>query len=293
MKKYHFPTHYKNYFEGWYFKHQNEDEAIAFILACHKKNHQYQYSLQIITPHLSKMIDLSNQVFQYDQEHFHIAFDRHFFSDTGILLDIDNVQANIKYSTMHPLKYPMMGPFSFVPFMQCRHDVLSTHHSIQGYVSIDDQIIDLNNGTGYIEKDWGYSFPSDYLWTQVVDLKKDISIMIAIATIPILNFSFTGCIAFIYFAGKEYRLATYLGVRILEWNEHRVILKQRTLKLSVDFIDSHPQPLLAPVKGTMSRTIHESLNCFVRYRFYDHNQLLFDFKSHQASYEYVEKCRKK
>jgi tocopherol cyclase len=40
----------------------------------------------------------------------------------------------------------IMGPFSFMPFMECYHGILSMDHSIKGSLTIDGEEIDFNNG---------------------------------------------------------------------------------------------------------------------------------------------------
>lgn len=39
----------QDYFKGWYFKCNNKNKTIAFILAFHQSNHEKTASLQIIT----------------------------------------------------------------------------------------------------------------------------------------------------------------------------------------------------------------------------------------------------
>ncbi len=39
-----------------------------------------------------------------------------------------------------------MGPFSFIPFMQCYHGILSMDHDIEDSFEIDDEIVDFTKG---------------------------------------------------------------------------------------------------------------------------------------------------
>lgn len=50
--------------------------------------------------------------------------------------------------------------------------------------------------------------------------------MLSIAHIPFLGGAFTGCICALMFAGREYRLATYRGMRILTLTDNTVRLRQ-------------------------------------------------------------------
>ena len=60
----------------------------------------------------------------------------------------------------------VMGWYRFIPFMECYHAVLSFNHTIMGHIKINGVNSDLNNGRGYMEKDWGSSMPSSWIWMQ-------------------------------------------------------------------------------------------------------------------------------
>lgn len=104
-----------------------------------------------------------------------------------------------------------MGPFRYVPFLQCRHSVFSMRHSVHGQFCVNGTTYIFQNATGYIEGDRGYSFPRKYAWTQCSFPGG--ALMLSIADIPFCGFHFTGIISIVHLQGKEYRLATYLGAK--------------------------------------------------------------------------------
>ena len=65
-------------------------------------------------------------------------------------------------------------------------------------------------------------------------------------------------------------------------------MSQGELRLTIDVLNKRPHELLAPNSGKMSRTIHESVSCRVRYRFRIGEVEKFDFISDCASFEHVE-----
>ena len=50
-----------------------------------------------------------------------------------------------------------MGPFRFIPFLQCRHGVVSMSHKTKGSIQINGDSINFHGGRGYAEKDCGCS----------------------------------------------------------------------------------------------------------------------------------------
>ena len=47
--------------------------------------------------------------------------------------------------------------------MECYHGIISMNHDILGSLKYNDEDISFNKGKGYMEKDWGHSFPKLYL----------------------------------------------------------------------------------------------------------------------------------
>lgn len=177
-----------------------------------------------------------------------------------------------------------MGPFKFVPFMQCRHSVYSMCHKIVGEITVNDQLYNFENGIGYVEGDCGRSFPKKYIWTQCCF--ENNSLMLSVADIPFLGFHFTGIIGVILLNGKEYRIATYLGARIKQVKKNIVTLKQGNFEFTAKLLNKNAHPLAAPSNGDMCRTIHESAACEAYYRFLHKDRVLCEFTTYEASFEF-------
>ena len=68
-------------------------------------------------------------------------------------------------ASLQVVKYDIMGPFVWVPFMEW-HSVYSVQHAVNGTVWINGETYVFQNAHGYWEGDKGRSFPKEYLWTQ-------------------------------------------------------------------------------------------------------------------------------
>ena len=297
----------KPYFEGWYFKHQSGGGSAAFIPGLNiDKDGTCRAFLQIITDDVSYYLNYDFYEFSYEKYKDGcptVRLAHSYFSKNGIELDINSEEVSVKglvtYGELCPLKYDIMGPFKLLPFLECRHGIISMGHRLYGYIKINGKVIDFNGGTGYIETDRGYSFPSGYLWTQSnFNLKNGsnsdsgpdsgrVDIFASAAAIPLFNLKFNGCICVIYFNNKEYRFATYLGCKILKYDKSNLILKQGKYRFDLHFIKGNTHILSAPDMGKMTRTIHESVSSTVQYRLYIHDELIFDIKDDRACFEFV------
>lgn len=283
----------KSFFEGWYFKHQSKDGSIAFIPGINISKDGTKYSfIQVITKDKSYNINYDFKDFSISQDKLTIKIKDNIFSTKGVILNIRNkniiIKGRLVYSDITPLKSDIMGPFAYFPFMECVHGVLSLNHKVNGSLFINNKEVKFIDAKGYIEKDSGKSFPKTYLWIQCNDFKiEDTSIMVSIADIPFLGFEFKGCIAVVYYKGKEYRLATYNGVKLISYDENGLIIKRGKYRLEINIKNLSPQSLLAPNGGDMIRTIYENIACSARFKFYKDKNLIFDLESSNTSFEYV------
>ena len=151
-------------------------------------------------------------------------------------------------------------------------------------VDINGQEYSFQNALGYWEGDRSKSFPKRYIWTQCCFPEG--SLMLSVADIPLAGSYFTGIIGFVLWKGKEYRIATYLGARVVQIQNKIVRIIQGSLELEVRLLKVSSRPLKAPKDGDMMRTIHESAACRVYYRFCVRTGTLFCFETDRASFEY-------
>lgn len=276
----------RQYFKGYYFKCEAKDQTIAFIPALHTDGKESTASLQIITKDKAYVLPYSR--IRFGKNKFKTGIGRNKFSERGIYLDAVSagcsIHGTLKFGSFQKLRYGIMGPFRYIPFMQCKHSVISMRHAVTGKIKLNDRIFEFNNGIGYIEGDSGRSFPKEYIWTQCHCA--DGSVMLAAADIPFPGFHFRGIIGVVMIGEKEYRIATYLGARVISVLDNTVVVRQGKYMLSARLLETSHQKLNAPVNGKMVRTIHESVSCKASYKFSCNENTLLEFTSENASFEF-------
>lgn len=288
MTKYH-GSRRSPYFEGWYLKHQNGRETVALIPAVHiGQNGVPSASLQIITDETSHCIHYPLGCYEAEPGSSVIRLGNSVFSKKGCRLDYSDEEISVKgllrYGPFSAPEYDIMGPFRYVPLMQCRHSVFSFRHSVDGRLRINNKTYCFHRGTGYMEGDRGCSFPKHYLWTQ--SSIKEGCIFLSIADIPFCGSRFDGCIGSIYYKGKEFRFATYLGARLIHFDQSSAVVAQGKYSLSVRLVKpASAQPLQAPDSGQMDRTIHEHASCTVEYTFCENGRTKLHVFSDCAGFE--------
>ena len=272
----------KGYFEGWYFKHQANGKSLALIPGRAKDT----AFIHVVTEHKAEYIPFPLSAFQKGKDYISIGENR--FSQAGVKLDICtgefSIKGQIAYSNLSTIRGDIMGPFQFFP-MECRHGIISMNHALDGALTLNGEHYDFQGGRGYIESDSGRSFPEQYTWIHCNHFANDCSIMAAIAKIPFYGLKFMGIICVVWLNGREYRLATYNGAKILCCKPGVIELKRGKFYLSIKVDKDGGHMLPAPRFGAMDYFIRENLSCSAQFRFSKGNTVLFDEKSNCASYE--------
>lgn len=291
-KKYFYGERKKNsYFEGWYFKQENETQTICFIPSFHiDRNGKKSAMLQVIANEQVWTIHYAPEQFYAAKGRLYCRIGKNVFSAKGISIDIQTKELRMKgqlaYGAFSTLERDIMGPFCRMPLLQCRHEIISMRHSVAGMLEVNREKIRFYQGNGYIEKDRGSSFPEEYLWTQCTKgAEGRLSLMAAAATISVGYFRFCGAIAEIWYGGTRYRIATYHGASVRERTSHRLVITQKELLFQAELLEKHPQKLLAPQSGAMQRTVYEHASCTVRYRLLKHGAVVFDEICTSAGFE--------
>ncbi len=157
------------------------------------------------------------------------------------------------------------GWYSYAPMMECYHGVVSMQHRLSGSLEIDGTDISFDKGKGYIEKDWGHSMPSDWIWIQSnhFDIDPGASFMLSLARIPWMGGFFPGFLSFLKVGARVYRFATYMrsNVSLIEVKDDTVNieLRSRNYKLEITVYRDIGGVLKAPRHGNMERDIQESI----------------------------------
>ncbi len=293
----------KNYFEGWYFKNINNEKGISFIPGINTDEKDKKAFIQVITNKDSYFVNYDINDFKFNYKPFNIKIGKNIFSKNNIYIDINDfsqklrINGEIKFLNSQNIKTDflnpnIMGPFSYIPFMECNHAILSMKNNIQGEININSENINLNNGVGYIEKDWGCSFPKKYIWCQGNDFSKNnSSFMLAIADIPLGIFNFRGIISDLIIDNNEFKFTTYNNSKITKYSIKddiiEINLKKKSYYLDVKIKYDKGKKLSAPVKGKMTKDIFESISSSINVTLKENDNIIFSDISSNCGLELV------
>jgi hypothetical protein len=270
------------YFEGWYYKFVTKDQSLTLSLIP-------GISKNKIDPHafIQVIINKNNHIqteyvrynisdFSYDYNDNVVRILDSAFGQKQVFIDINSdlkLRGQINMGDFTPIKTSLISPsimgfFEYLPLMECNHDVVSMNHNVRGKIEINGQSFSFNQGKGYIEKDYGKSFPEKYVWIQSNHFSREgVSLMASYATIPYLGLRFKGFIINLVIDHKEYRFSTYnfSKIKLIEKSDNHIILnaKRGQYSLSIKAENKDTIKLPSPKEGIMNQHIKEGLSGYV------------------------------
>ncbi len=310
----------RSYFEGYYFKVVDPEQGVALALIPgiswdeHGAGHAFVQVIDGVAGRASYHRFGSEALWVAPLRHGDSAFAKTLFSfsvgpnrfsESGMSVDLPGLKADFGFRQNvvwpnKPWSPGAMGPFSFVPGMQCKHGVVSLHHQVTGTLQLGDRPpITLNpQAVGYIEKDWGSSFPLRWTWLQTNHFAGETEpccLLVSAGVVPWVTGAFEGHIAALLWRGRLEVFATYNGSRFQQTASGDDIqlsfLKPRPhdspwLRIETARSRGHGVDLVAPLAtGGMAGKVNESLTATARVRFGRGTQLLLDTTAHYTGFE--------
>lgn len=268
----------RKYFEGWYYKILNaeENKALAIIPGISMNGHGERHAfVQVLDgkKQTARYHQFPEETFAPSPHQFDLKIGPNRFSKARIELQLPELHGSIQFKSRKswPNRWyapGIMGPFTFVPFMECYHGILSMHHVLEGQLHYHQQAIDFTGGKGYMEKDWGHSFPRAYIWMQSNHFSNpDISLKTSVAQIPWLGRAFTGLIAGLLVNGTLHEFTTYNFTRLRKVAVHEegveIIMENRRHRLAIYARQHNATELASPIGGFMDGRIKESMTATI------------------------------
>ncbi|HWS01713.1 MAG TPA: tocopherol cyclase family protein, partial [Prolixibacteraceae bacterium] len=254
----------RRYFEGWYFKVVNASKTEAYAIIpgiAIDEDGRKQAFIQVLDGKRQTAVYHKfdfNSFIPSDTE-FKISIGNNSFTRDNLDINLPGIAGRLEFSSLVPWPKPwyspgIMGPYSFVPFMECYHGIVSLNHSISGELLTGDRVLDFNQGRGYTEKDWGRSFPSAYIWMQSNHFSlPGISVKASVARIPWIRNAFTGFIAGVWLHDRLIQFTTYNGTKLrklqIDHLRAELVLENRKHQLEIIAARESATSLASPIMG--------------------------------------------
>lgn len=262
-------------FEGWFVKiddtHKDLILSVIWGYSTHKEDPhaflQFQDSLHHETTYLCYPIS----ALTWQMDPFQLKIGGNQLSKEEMILDFETkqgtVQGTFTFGPLTPIKTSflkpnIMGWLTYLP-NECNHSITSMRHQVTGTLRMGNQLWDLDEAVGYIEKDWGTGFPKEYVWLQTNDWE-DTSLAFSYATVPMLGNHQKGFFLLLQHQGMEYRFSSIEGSRMEIFKTWKDGFEATVIKgnicVTLKAQQSHPLALASPDHGLMQSKIKESID---------------------------------
>ena len=293
------------HFEGWYNKWITADQKNAVVVipgvAIDEpgKEHAFIQVLDGISC-VSNYYRFSLDNFHSDPKDFSFRIGESEFSSSLFKLDLPDVKGEIHFSAFD--KWPgsifspgLMGPYTWLPFMEAYHNVISMDHELHGQLNLWGKEIDFSKGRAYMEKEWGRAFPEGYIWMQSNHFgRKGVSFNLCIATVPYMKMNFVGFLSCLYLDGDFIKFTSYNRSRMRQLSKEGdsiyIELSNTKFSLFVEAEKDNATGLLAPpFMGMTDENVVESITSKIKVRLVRNKdqQVLFEDLGENAGLELV------
>jgi len=280
------------YFEGWYYKVAFADSAIAVIPGVSYAQGDPHAFIQTISQSSSGYNRFPVEDFSFKRSQFAVDIAGNHFTLHRLAVDLPDLSADLRItpSVRWPstlLSPSSMGWYSYMRFMECYHGIIIPDGLAHGAVNGQPR----DNGRFYLEKDWGVSFPTGWVWMQSNSFEQSASITLSIAQVPFRRRVFTGFIAALWDGSTLHRFTTYTGASIeavsVQDKAVTISLSSGSRRLSLVARRADGAELVSPTEGRMEGRITETLSAEVEVLLEDKSTVLFHATGRYAGLEVV------
>ncbi|WP_422486565.1 tocopherol cyclase family protein [Gudongella sp. DL1XJH-153] len=265
----------KDAFEGWFCKVDDPKNGLLLSIIWGYSTHretkhafiQFQDSLKHDTTYISYPIEELN----WKEDPFVLQIGNNELSQSGMILDFEMdgifLRGDFQFSSLSPIKKSflkpnIMGWLTYFP-NECNHSIISMNHKVSGELMIGNQSWTIEDADGYIEKDWGTSFPKEYVWVQANDWDNS-SVVFSYATVPVFGKYAKGFFLVLHHEGKEYRFSSIEGSKLMNFkvsdDSFSATIKKKHTRLKINAKQTNAVELASPDNGEMKSHIKESLD---------------------------------
>ncbi len=285
-ERYHGHRRQPPFFEGWYFKlidaaEQRRYAVIPGIFLSHDPDKHHAF-VQVLDGQTggSAYFTFPPEQFKAAEDDFDVRVGPNHFRADRLSLALEGTElalrGDLQFDGLCPwpvtLTAPgIMGWYGWLTFMECYHGVVSLDHTIRGSLTLDGTVMDFSGGRGYIEKDWGQSFPAGWVWMQTNHFGHVGTCLTAsIAVIPFIGRKFPGFIIGVWHDRRLYRFAKYTGAQVeklavaddhVEW-----VVRDARFRLELFARRGDGGLLRGPSRAEMHKRVMETLQAAVEMR---------------------------
>ena len=254
-------------FEGFYFKTAHADGTTLVIICGFAKSKDKSHAfIQVSSQSLKTFyFEYPINALKTNKETFNFSVGNNTFTKQGIKIQEEDCEIKLSFSEFELwdrsyLNPSIMGVLTFVPFVECKHDIISPFLKVNGEAKLKSKTLHFQDNSGYIDKNWGISFPKNYFWGHISSFENPtISVQFAKARPKWLFWKIPVHIGFLRINGEMHLFKSWKRgqMTMINVGQEEIHLKNNKYKIELKFDKGDHLNLRAPLNGKLDSTILE------------------------------------
>jgi hypothetical protein len=272
------------YFEGWFQKVYSSEHQASFVIiygyATANSPDTFGFIQLLLPGKLPWLYYFPKNEISFDKDNHIMVMGTNKLSKDLIEINTKDISIKLNFKNNQLIQSfkNSMGYSYFVPNLPCYHSVLNPSHVVSGEIRYDDGQYSLVNEMGYLEKNWGTSFPENYFWLHAIDPKNpQISLLFSRAEIKWLGKKFIRHVGHLRVDGIEIDLRELRNISIttLDQNTEVQIIRfeSKSLKLYISINIGKNVILKGPTNGALSRDIDHHADAVIDVKMSTENKI--------------------
>lgn len=274
---------HKTFFEGWfqkiYSKEYNSSFVIIYGYATRNTEDKFGF-IQILFPNkTTEIIYFNRNEFSCDPDSHIVRMGENLLTTEIIQINTKDLIIHLKLMNNHVSKTfkNSMGYNYFLPNLPCYHAVLNTGHLVSGEIKQKNERFIIKNELGYLEKNWGTSFPETYYWLHAVDPNDpQVSILFSRAEIDWIGKKFIRHVGHLRFDEKQVDIRSLKNVTVSILSsckdKHEIRIASKTLQMEISITHNNNVRFKGPFNGKLSRDIIHFPDSIIQIRLSENNK---------------------
>jgi hypothetical protein len=264
----------KKYFEGWFHKIYSAKYNASFILiygyATGNSTNKFGF-IQVHIPNQQPLVMYfnKNEIICDSNQHI-VQMGEHIFTTNKI--DINTKEIGIQLhlndnQTIHTYKNSM-GYNYVIPNLPCYHAILNKSHKVSGEIRTKNTCFVMDQEMGYLEKNWGISFPENYIWLHAVDpTNAEVNLLFSQAEIKYMGRTFLRHLGYLKFKDDYIDLHQLKSIVVssssISPEKQHIRFSSKLIELEISIILGQQIIFKGPQDGALSRDIVHYTDAFI------------------------------
>jgi len=254
------------YFEGWFQKVYSVQHKASFIIIYGYATRNSSSTFGFIQVHIPNqqpiLLHFPKNEVSCDPDQHLVQMGKHILTTQEIKINTSDINLELNLINNKPIQTfkNSMGYNYFIPSLPCYHSVLNKSHGISGEIRNGKVSYTLDNELGYLEKNWGTSFPEKYIWLHAVDPSNpEVNLLFSQAEIKWMGKTFIKHVGYFHFLGEhiDLRLLKNCSISISYMSPEKQLIQilSKSVQLGISITLDQQVLFKGPQDGSLSRDI--------------------------------------